>query len=120
MSGAVGSPFTASMFRFDDLRILVVFIHVNTLSILLWRDYPIYMNTLNIYFSLDRVGHQEGRALRITGTKNPARWLLICYLLSLASLADGNKPLIIPRNAANIFSVTAVVIAIITSSGKMV
>ncbi len=50
MSGAVGSPFTASMFRFDGLRILAVFIYVNTFSILLWCSLPITLSIKGIYF----------------------------------------------------------------------
>lgn len=62
MSGAVGSPFTASMFRFDGLRILAVFICVNTFSILLWCGLSIALSIKGIYFTqTKKIPHRAGR-----------------------------------------------------------
>ena len=62
MSGAVGSPFTASMFRFDGLRILAVFIYVNTFSILLWCCLSIALSIKGIYFTqTKKFPHRAGR-----------------------------------------------------------
>lgn len=101
MSGAVGSPFTASMFRFDGLRILAVFIYVNTFSILLGCVFIMLLNTMNIYFLLDRIGHQVGRVLRILGTKNPARWpggvSAGCYQFFRLTKACEEVPLLVPN-----------------------
>lgn len=95
MSGAVGSPFTASMFRFDGVRILVVFIYVNTFSILLWCGLSIALSIKGIYFTQTKnsrteqcgivsevrsgcdfgwCSYEERGDRRFTGTKNPARW----------------------------------------------
>lgn len=59
MSGAVGSPFTASMFRFDGVRILVVFIYVNTFSILLWCGLSIALSIKDIYFTQTKKSRTE-------------------------------------------------------------
>ena len=59
MSGAVGSPFTASMFRLDGIRILAVFIYVNTFSILLWCGLSIALSIKGIYFAQTKKSRTE-------------------------------------------------------------
>jgi len=63
MSGAVGSPFTAAMFRFDGVKLQETLLYVNNKSCIYSCDLLICLFLKAIYFSLDRFGNQAGRVM---------------------------------------------------------